>query len=153
MRITILFRKHQRKKILFFVTAEILNLGFLYILIPKNNFWQIIKEISAPKNKLIRQSDSDFHFISTLSPKKVFDEARHKLSPVVSVDEDRRAVVLISGNAQTKNLQGVKSKHLTCVLSKVKRKVFWQDASIPAANPLGSGDFNCAPFSSIVSCS
>lgn len=60
---------------------------------------------------------------------------------------------MISGNAQMKNTQGVKVKHLTRILNIVKRKVFVQDASIHAANPLGSVDFNFAPFSSIVSCS
>lgn len=88
---------------------------------------------------MIQQSDCDFHFKSTYSQKKLFDEARQKLSKMGtnSVDEDRRAAVMISGNAQMKNTQGVKEKHPTCILNKVKRKVFLQDASIHAANPRG----------------
>lgn len=75
------------------------------------------------------------------------DTSCQKWAPVVAVDEDWWAVVMISGHAQMKNTQGVKEKHLTGILNIVKRKVFLQDASIHAANPLGGG------FSSIVSCS
>lgn len=57
-----------KDQILFIVTVEILKFGFHCILIPKNNSWQIIKQTSALKSKLIQQSDSEFHFKSTSSP-------------------------------------------------------------------------------------